>query len=575
MRVVGTSAGRRFGRIACALFVGGLVLAPLSAARDVGAGSTYPPIAFVSELHDSEVYIANGDGTAPRRLTSDVVGSRWPALSPDGTEIAYARHTVAGWSIIVSRLNGAGARDITAEAGLGTGFSGYPDWSPDGKQVIFSHENPDLPFEAAIVSFDLATGAEHAITNLVDATALWPRISPDGTKIVYAAVFGERGYDIYTIGVDGTNPTRLTRAVGWEIEPTWSPDGTQIAYAGVGESNSDIIVMNADGSSPHDVTNTPRSSEVEPSWTARGIYFRGDATGQEQLGLIRPDGTGLRMLTSGLFENSDPYASSDGKRIVFVSGRNSRSEITIATPRFKAVTHGPHDSDPSWSRDHRFLAFVRARGVAKQDIWVVRADGSGPRNLTRGRGVNWGPAWSPDGKSVAFVRFESFGAQIWLMRSDGSAQRALTTAGALNDHPSWSPDGRSIVYSSERNGNYDLYIADVRTGKERRLTRDINYELSPAWSPDGKLIAFAAPLRNAATEEIWAISPKGGPMREVSKTSGPDGHDNPTWSPDSKVVAFTTDHFLGHVEDIWTENVDGTNPQRTVAEAWDEDWPTW
>ena len=412
--------------------------APGAALPNTAPARANPVVAFVSELHASEVYVARADGTAQRRLTNDVVGARWPALSPDGTKVAYARRFAGTWSIVVSGLGGGGARDIAAEAGFTTGFSGYPDWSPDGRQVIFSHQYADG--HVAIVEFDLTTGAFHDVTH--DAWSdLWPRFSPDGTRIAYAENVGGNGFDILTIGADGSNPTRVTTGPYWEFEPTWSPDGKQIAYSE--SSSEDIFVVNADGSSPRDVTNSARSDDEEPFWTARGLYFRGTPSGTGQLEFIRPNGTGLRQVTTGVYENSDPSASRDGSRLVFVSGRNARTEVTVQTPTFRALSHGPIDSDPAWSHDHRQLAFAHFRRAGSQDIYVAGADGSHLHNLTGGRGVNWAPAWSPDGKSIAFVRFESFGAQIWLMKSDGTPAAGAHDARRL-ERPSELVPGRPL-----------------------------------------------------------------------------------------------------------------------------------
>jgi Tol biopolymer transport system component len=548
-----------------------LIAAAPGAASPDTAPAPQNSVAFVSELHASEIYVARVDGTAQRRLTNDVVGSRWPALSPDGTQIAYARRHATTWSIIVSKLGGAGARDLAAEAGFTMGFSGYPDWSPDGTQVIFSHQ--DFDGHVAIVDFDLATGAHHEVTHDIWSD-LWPRFSPDGTRIAFAENVGGNGFDIMTIGADGSNPTRVTTGQYWEVEPTWSPDGKQIAYSE--SSSEDIFIVNAGGSSPRDVTNSPRSDDEEPVWTSRGLYFRGTPSGTEQLEFIRPDGTGLRRITTGVYENSDPDASRDGSRLVFVSGRNARTEVTVQSPAFRALTHGPIDSDPSWSHDHRQLAFAHFRGAGSQDIYVERADGSHLRNLTRGRGVNWAPAWSPDGKRIAFVRFESFGSQIWVMKSDGTGQRALTTLGDLNDHPSWSPDGRSIVFSGRRNGNYDLYILDVRTGTDLRLTRTPRAELQPAWSPDGALIAFTATAPgNTSYNGIYVISPRGGAARVLTTGLGTNSNSAPTWSPDGSTIIFESEVFLGHDTDLWTVPRNGGTAARYTSFEWNERTPSW
>ena len=532
-------------------------------------------IAIVSELHGSEVYIADANGANARRLTNDVVGSRWPALSPDGRRLAFARKHASGWSIYVQDVGGTSTLDVTAAAGYGGygGLSGYPDWSPDGSKLAFTQEFPDG--RAEVIVYDLGRHTAQNVTN-DDSVDLRPRWSPDGAKLVYSSNGTGGNLDIYTVNADGTGIVRLTSQPGWELDPTWSPDGRQLAYTSYPAGIADIFVMNADGTGVHDVTNDPRANDYQPTWSNAGIAFSSTRSGQ-QVCVIAPDGSQRRTLTSGTAQSLDPHWSATGSSILYSSTRDARSEIGLVVgSSYRALTKGPWlDTDPAWSHDGKRLAYARSSSPGHSDIFVADANGGHQRNLTRRRGINWGPEFSPDSKTLAFVRFEGFGAQIWSMGIDGTHAHALTSAGPWNEHPSWSPDGRRLVYVGQRNGAVDLFVLDLRTHRERRLTSTPVSEADPAWSPDGKWIAFAAPTPpDNAFAAISRIKPDGSRRTQVTRSTIANDT-SPSWSPDSTQILYDEEHFLGHDFDIYSTDLAGDSKQPVAEFPWSEHHAAW
>ena len=284
---------------------------------------------------------------------------------------------------------------------------------------------------------------------------------------------------------------------------------------------------------------------------------------------------GTKQLTSGNARNLDPRWGPGG-RIVYSSSLHARSEIgAVKGSVYRALTPGPWlDSDPAWSRDGRRLAFVRSARPGKSDIFVADANGKGQRNLTRGRALNWGPVWSSRANTIAFVRFEGFGAQIWAMRPDGTGAKALTSIGSWNDHPSWSPDGRRLVYSAKRHGTTDLYLLDLQTRLERRLTRTRQVELDPAWSPDNKWIAFASPDAGSASMAIFVVRPDGTARAKI--TQGNNDKGDPSWSPDGKHILYDEDYFLGHDIDVGYVTLGGNPALSWVSNLpWAEHSAAW
>jgi TolB protein len=137
---------------------------------------------------------------------------------------------------------------------------------------------------------------------------------------------------------------------------------------------------------------------------------------------------------------------------------------------------------PAWSPDGRKIAYSRLTGSgpwSKWCLWVVTVGGTGDRQLTTGEEMDTEPAWSPDGKWIAFNRIPEghFDPQIFIITSAGTGLRQLTTPEA--EHAAWSPDGKWIAFSSYRAGRSDIYAMPAAGGTAKRLTRT-----GGAWQPD-------------------------------------------------------------------------------------------
>ena len=128
------------------------------------------------------------------------------------------------------------------------------------------------------------------------------------------------------------------------------------------------------------------------------------------------------------------------------------------------------------------------------DIYLLNgSSGDIQRRLTRSRGIDISPTWSPSGDQIAFISDREGTPQIWLMDRDGSRQRRLTFQGKYNQSPRWSPDGKLIVFTGrDERYVFDIFTISVENGEVRRLTQNQGSNEDPTWSPDGRHIAFVS-----------------------------------------------------------------------------------
>jgi TolB protein len=189
----------------------------------------------------------------------------------------------------------------------------------------------------------------------------------------------------------------------------------------------------------------------------------------------------------------------------------------------RRLTHTPEEKEsvPAWSPDGKNIAYVADTFGNNPMIWLMEADGSGHRRLTEG---SW-PSWSPDGKHIVYTSGEWNDQQLSIMNSDGSEPHTLGIHGA--EEPAWSPDGERIAFASYAGrDNSEIYAMDVDGSGRTRLT-DIpgNDHWPPTWSPDGTRIAFTSDGTDGYGE-IYVMSSDGSGLTQL--TQHPSGPLEPT-----------------------------------------------
>lgn len=203
------------------------------------------------------IYVMNADGT-DQRLVTDQDNASFPAFSPDGARLVYG--TSAPYMGTISTINVDGTGKLQAFARNRS--MSDPDWSPDGRQIVFVFHTHQY-FSIAV----MATGGgnfrqlTHPITNQINASPGW---SPDGLRIVFSS---DRSGDseIFTMDANGDDVRQVTDNDVTDSFPAWSPDGTRIAFASERDGNWEIYTMTVDGTQQQRVTDND-VQDTDPTW---------------------------------------------------------------------------------------------------------------------------------------------------------------------------------------------------------------------------------------------------------------------------------------------------------------------
>jgi Tol biopolymer transport system component len=218
------------------------------------------------------------------------------------------------------------------------------------------------------------------------------------------------------------------------------------------------------------------------------------------------------------------------------------------------------DFSPAWSPDGTSIAFTSIRD-GSSEIYVINADGTNQLNLTNHPAIDGGPEWSPDGTRIAFHRGRQGEADLYVMDATGGNPLALTNQASGNAFPAWSPDGSHIAFQSMRDGDTEVYVMDSDGGNVIRLTQKPGFDGFPSWSRDSSRIAFVSD--RDGNNEVYVMNADG--SNPVNLTVSPANDFRPTWSPDGTRIAFSSDR--GGLPEIHAMNADGSGVVQLTGHA--------
>jgi tricorn protease len=494
-----------------------------------------------------------------------------PAISNDHIAFAYAN------DLWVANLDGSNVRRLTSHPGVESG----PRFSPDGSMIAFTGRyegNADV-YVVPTAGGVPARLTWHPLPDIVLG------FTPDGRSILYsspAQVYTRRFTQLFTVPVSGGEPTKLP--IPNAAKAAYSADGRKIVYQPIGDAFLEwkryrggqvarLMIFDVGTDAVEQIPQpATRSNDTDPMWIGDKVYFRSDRSGEFNLYSYDPKSKQIEQLT----KYSDwpvMKASAGGGRIIYE--RSGYLSIFDPTTRKDArlkigVSADLAEVRPRWAKGTKYARHAslspsgaRAAFEFRGEIVTVPMEKGDDRNITQSVAANdrW-PAWSPDGKSIAYFSDSSGENELRIASQDGKgAPRTIKLNGAgFYFDPQWSPDGTKISYYDN---SATLYVLDVASGVSTKIDSDPMYPVTAsiqhAWSPDSKWIAYTRDTTQYMdTLQLYSIDQKksfivGDEMADVG---------DPVFDPNGKYLYFDASTNAGPTEDwfsMWNNSARSTN----------------
>ena len=262
----------------------------------------------------------------------------------------------------------------------------------------------------------------------------------------------------------------------------------------------------------------------------------------------------------GVFSTRLAYVTKAGSRytlwVADADGENAQSALSSAEPIIS----------PAWSPDGRQLAYVSFES-RKPVIYVHDVASGRRRMLANFRGSNSAPAWSPDGSQLAVTLSRDGGSQLYLINAGGGEPRRLAKTSAIDTEPVFAPDGSSIYFVSDRGGAPQIYRMPVGGGAAQRVTFTGGYNISPSISPDGRWLAYVS---RTGGFRLHVMELATGNVSAITDTTEDE---SPSFAPNSRLIVYATRQ--GGRDALMTTTLDGKIKARLAGKGGDIREPAW
>ncbi|WP_418319550.1 Tol-Pal system beta propeller repeat protein TolB [Piscinibacter sakaiensis] len=258
-------------------------------------------------------------------------------------------------------------------------------------------------------------------------------------------------------------------------------------------------------------------------------------------------------------------------RMAYVTKGGGRYTLRVADADGEAAQVALNSPEPiispAWSPDGKELAYVSFE-QQKAVVWVQDVLSGARRKIADFRGSNSAPAWSLDGKQLAVTLSRDGGSQLYLIGSHGGNAQRLTTSSAIDTEPVFAPDGR-IYFVSDRGGGPQIYRMPGGGGPAERVTFVGGYNVSPSISADGRYMAYVSQQGRSFKLQILDLL-SGGPPRSLTDS---DADESPSFAPNGKLLVYATK--AGGRDVLMTTTVDGRIKARLLSSTADVREPAW
>jgi TolB protein len=356
----------------------------------------------------------------------DVPLDRWKELGADGVLVGSVRKTPSGVAVQFRLINVASGRSAMAKE-----YSGSARTIQPAETRLYAHTISDEVHK------------EQRALNGIARTKIAFTSDRDGERI--RGPVGDRGIsNLYIADYDGARQQRVTISRALDISPMWSPDGRTIAFSSWRSGYQDIYLLFPYGGTPiqNPTRGTPDRQNWLPAWSPDGtrIAFTSSRDGNPEIYVMNRDGSGLQRLTNHPSIDTTPTWSPAGTQIAFVSDRTGRPQIYIMNADgtgVNRITFEMHCDRPTWSpaplNEIAYTSQIGAGNIIKIFEFATR----NTRAVTDAIGNNESPAFSPNGRHIAFVSSRAGKEQIFTIHRDGTGLRQITRVGT-NRYPNWS-----------------------------------------------------------------------------------------------------------------------------------------